>query len=259
MHLSFTERAAYCKNPTASRLFKLMDKKQSNLAVSADVTTAKELIALADELGPEICLLKTHIDIITDFTPALTLTLGELAAQHEFLIFEDRKFADIGHTVKQQYAGGMYRIASWADIINAHALPGPGIIAGLKEAGMAAGGSLLLLAEMSSAGNLLDEAYRQRTLAMAEAHPEFVIGFISQHAFAQQPHWLYMTPGVQLERGTDALGQQYQTPQTAILTHGSDIIIVGRGIITAADKRSCAQAYRQAAFDAYLQRTAMAA
>ncbi len=257
MHLSYSERAGYCSNPTASRLFRLMDDKKTNLALSADVTTAAELIALADQLGPEICVLKTHIDIIADFTPALTQTLRALATKHRFLLFEDRKFADIGHTVKQQYAGGIYRIASWADVINAHTLPGPGIIAGLKAAGMAAGGSLLLLAEMSSAGNLLDKHYRQQTLAMAESHQDFVIGFITQHALSTQPHWLYFTPGVQLANGTDSLGQQYQTPETAILAHGSDVIIVGRGIIAETNPLRTAKTYRQAAFDAYLQRTSM--
>jgi len=252
--LSYEARSHACRHPLAKRLLQLMTNKQTNLSVSADVTSAKALLTLANAIGPDICVLKTHIDIIDDFTPALTERLRELADRHEFLLFEDRKFADIGHTVMHQYAGGIYRIADWADITNAHALPGPGIVQGLAQAGQAKQRGLLLLAEMSSAGHLMDKAYVQQTLRMAQEFPDFVMGFITQHALTPEPHWLNFTPGIKLTQEGDTLGQQYVTPEQAIVDHGTDIIIVGRGILKVSHPQAEAARYRQAGWDAYQQR-----
>lgn len=249
--IPYQERAQYCQNSVAKKIFNLLDKKKSNLALSADVTSAKDLLNLADKLGPEICLLKTHIDIISDFSLDLIQQLTTLANKHDFLIFEDRKFADIGHTVKHQYQGGVYHIADWADVINAHSLPGPGIISGLQEARSEKPSGLLLLAEMSSINNLLDANYTQKTLAMAEAFPDFVIGFIAQHKLSPHPQWIHMTPGVQLSAGKDSLGQQYLTPEQVIIKNHSDIIIVGRGILNASDPIAEAKKYRKAGWEAY--------
>jgi uridine monophosphate synthetase len=249
--LSYSERANHSQSPVGKRLLQLMDSKQTNLALSADVTTAKELLQLADRIGPEICVLKTHIDIINDFTPELTKSLRRLADQHQFLLFEDRKFADIGNTVKHQYENGIYRIAEWADIVNAHSLPGPGIIQGLAEVGRKYHRGLLLLAEMSSAGHLMNADYVKQTLRMAEDFPDFVFGFITQRALSPDPAWIYFTPGVKLQSGGDQLGQQYTTPEKAIRENGSDIIIVGRGIIEAPDPVAEAKRYRKCGWDAY--------
>lgn len=254
VHLSYTERAKYCLSSVAKRLFELCDEKETNLVLSADVTSTEQLLTLANQVGPEICLLKTHVDIIEDFTPYLTLELGKLAHKHHFLIFEDRKFADIGNVVKQQYAGGIYRIADWADIINAHSLPGPGMVEGLAEIGRKKNRGLVLLAEMSSAGNLISENYIKNTLKMAEQFADFVIGFITQQALSADPHWINMTPGVKLQGGGDKLGQQYIPPEKAIIENHSDLIIVGRGIITAPDPVTEARKYREQGFKAYQKR-----
>jgi uridine monophosphate synthetase len=254
MKKTYEQRSALCQNPTAKKLFALMEAKQTNLSVAADLTSSKELLELADAIGPEICILKTHIDILEDFTPQVTQELRHLADRHQFLIFEDRKFADIGNTVAHQYRGGIYHIADWADIVNAHPVPGPGIISGLKEVGLPKGRALLLLAEMSSEGTMAQGAYTEQTVKMAENHPDFVIGFISLKKLSNDPRWIYMTPGVQLASGKDTLGQQYQTPESVVRA-GSDVIIVGRGIYGSKDPCSQSKVYRQAGWKAYAKRT----
>lgn len=248
--LTYSQRSAICHNPTAQKLLTIIENKKTNLCVAADLTHSAELLALADLIGPSICVLKTHIDILEDFSPDIIEQLKKVAEKHQILIFEDRKFADIGNTVKLQYEKGIYHIADWADITTAHSVSGSGVIEGLKTIGLAKGNGLLLLAQMSSTGSLITGDYTKKTIALAEAHKDFVIGFITQQKLTDDPALLHFTPGVQFNNKMDALGQQYISPKQAII-QGSDIIIVGRGIYGAIDPKSEAEKYRVAGWKAY--------
>lgn len=56
--LTYTARASKHNNPLAKRLFEIAEAKKTNVTVSADVTTTKELLDLADRRPAE-----------TSFTP----------------------------------------------------------------------------------------------------------------------------------------------------------------------------------------------
>lgn len=373
---TYRERAGHASSGSlASYLLRLMSAKQTNLCLSADVETSAELLDLAEECGDHICVLKTHCDIVTDWSDRTARALKEIARRKCFIIFEDRKFADIGETVQKQYTGGVYRIASWAEITNAHVLPGPAIVTALHQAADATIAkyntgvytdiysdaprrkpgeeddddeedfeqitrrnsiavvtppingddedkrlgikpldrkqsvvsigtsisqrtesisprpdptfhpdevfnidsvamlarlgeapfvrSLLLLAEMSSAGHLMTPEYQQKTLDIARNNRDFVMGFIAQRSLNSDPedNFLTMTPGCQLpppgqegQKLGDALGQQYNTPRKLIFEQGCDVIIVGRGIVRASDRASEAARYRAEGWRAYEER-----
>jgi orotidine 5'-phosphate decarboxylase subfamily 1 len=241
------------KHPIAKQLLAIMHEKHSNLCVSADLTQAAQVIKLAKEVGPHMVLLKTHIDILEDFSQNFIDELVGLSEEHNFLLFEDRKFADIGNTVQYQYGSGIYRIADWAHIVNAHIIPGPGIIEGLKSVGKPKNRALLLLAEMSSKDNLAKGAYTKKCIELAKEHDDFVIGFISMGKLAD--NMIHMTPGVQRSQGGDPLGQQYNTPENVIGKQCSDILIVGRGIYGASNPAKEAQWFQEAGWQAYKSRT----
>nr|WPF64363.1 orotidine-5'-phosphate decarboxylase [Candida tropicalis] len=259
---TYTARASTHPSKVAQRLFRLMESKKTNLCASIDVTTTAEFLSLIDKLGPYICLVKTHIDIISDFSYEGTIEpLLALAERHGFLIFEDRKFADIGNTVMLQYTSGVYRIASWSDITNAHGVTGAGVVEGLKRGAEEVEGrerGVLMLAELSSKGSLAHGEYTRETIEIAKSDREFVIGFIAQRDMGGREEgfdWIIMTPGVGLDDKGDALGQQYRTVDEVVST-GTDVIIVGRGLFgKGRDPEVEGKRYRDAGWKAYLKRT----
>ncbi|THH32955.1 hypothetical protein EUX98_g1256 [Antrodiella citrinella] len=267
--VSYEERAKRHPSSAARSLLETIVRKRSNLCVSVDVTAKADFLDIIDVVGPYVCLVKTHVDIIEDFDSSLIATLQELSKKHDFLIFEDRKFADIGNTVALQYSSGVHKIASWSHITNAHPVPGPSIITGLASVGKPLGRGLLLLAEMSTKGSLAKGVYTEEAVQMARAHRDFVIGFIAQRSMnavgksstdtGDEDDFLVLTPGVGLDVKGDAMGQQYRTPEE-VLNDGSDVIIVGRGIYgkgPTVDIQSVqvqAERYRAAGWSAYEKR-----
>ncbi|KAK8030230.1 orotidine 5'-phosphate carboxylase [Apiospora rasikravindrae] len=261
---SYHERSLHHPHPVARRLFQIAELKKSNLVISADFTDTKALLACADKLGPYIAVFKTHIDLIADFSDETVTGLKYLAEKHNFLIFEDRKLVDIGHTVQKQYHGGALRLSEWADLVNLSILSGDGIVEALGQTINAPDfpykgeRALLLLAEMTTKGSRAVGPYTEQCVELAPAYPNSVIGFVATRALTPPAtgagDFIVFSTGINMSAQGDALGQQYQTPQSAI-ARGSDFVIAGRGIYAAADPVAAAIAYRDAGWNAYVERT----
>lgn len=255
--MPFADRIDLAKNDVTKTLFKIMDHKKTNLCVAADLTDADKILDLAEQVGEHICILKTHVDIINDFSENFIKKLKSISAKHNFLLMEDRKFADIGNTVSQQYNDGIFKISSWADLVTVHSIAGQSIIQGLQKGlKTTEDRGVVLLAEMSSKGNFITAKYTEDTMNLAKnTNIEFISGIVCQNeGVVTVPGLIQMTPGVKIDESNDNLGQQYNTPEMVIKERGADIGIVGRGILEAKHVESAAELYRKRLWAAYEER-----
>ena len=246
----------------AKKYMEIAAKKRSLVCLAADRNTMSGLFELLDQVGPYISALKTHVDLIDDWTAAAWKDFCAAAKAHDLLIFEDRKFADIGKITKKQM-GGIYDIQNWSDLVTAHLISGPDIVDGIQSAWEGVGriGGVLLLAQMSSRGNLLNQNYTNSVTSNGKTHPG-VFGFIGNGSRPEElselrrkvgDEKMIWTPGVNIVVGDGDLGQRYGDPRDAILA-GSDCIIVGSGIHSSENPGEAAKEYARVSFDALLER-----
>ena len=251
-----------CAHPLSHRYMEVACDKRSLVVLAADVSRVDDLVELVESVGPHIAGLKTHVDMTEGFTIDEWGRVVDVAKKHDLLIFEDRKFADIGRVTETQM-GGMYDIRSWADLVTSHSISGPDIVDGIAAAwdSVQRIGGVLLLAQMSSRGNLLEAGYTDSTIEMGTASPH-VIGYIgngsnpddisSLRAKVGEGRMIW-TPGVNLSAEEGVLGQRYGHPSDAIIA-GSDAVIVGSGIHNSEDPAATARAYGDATWAALMSR-----
>ncbi|XP_034830936.1 uridine 5'-monophosphate synthase [Maniola hyperantus] len=253
--LPYEKRAELTSNLIAKQLFTIMATKKTNLCISVDLTSSTKILDLLGKVGEHVCLVKTHIDIIEDYTDNFIVQLRQLAQKYNFLILEDRKYADIGNTVALQYSKGLYKVGEWADCVTVHSLPGEGILKAVSGSAKDVNKGVFLLAEMSSEGNLITPDYTEATVKMAAKYPELITGFVCQNRTTfKDPGLIQLTPGVQLESSKDELGQVYNTPEKVVLENGADVIVVGRGIVAAKNPELQAVVYKDTLWKCYIKR-----
>ena len=137
----YDKRAEKYTNPLNKTLLGLAAAKKSNIVLSVNATTTSELLDLADRnflsrKKKKFCTLGIKLshsrfrpsyrrpDVarrhISDFGDETMAGLEAQATRHQFLLYEARKFVDVGTNVQKQYHGDAHRYSEWAHIINSN-------------------------------------------------------------------------------------------------------------------------------------------
>lgn len=203
--LNYVDNRVIEKCDITNKLINIMNTKKSNLIVSVDCDNLYEVIEI---VGDHVCAIKIHGDIYDN----LDITkLNYLKQKLNFMIIEDRKFADIPYICLKQ----LEIIKKYADIVTVHGVCGDLLVSELgKHIGV------LIIHSMSVKNNLIDITYMNKTLNMK---CDNLVGYVSQERIH---NYLTFMPGINVSVGGDDLGQTYKNVDNS----DADVFIVGRGI-----------------------------
>ena len=210
------------------RIQQLRDHIQtsSKICVAIDRRTTADIKPFIEALGPHVGCIKLHADMIEDFDASFVEYLCDAKTRFGCLFWEDRKLADIGQTMQHQLCHPLYNIAAWADIVSCHALVGAESLQALSA--VAPSMMLVLIAQMSSAGNTLDTTYTQQAIRVAQ-QVESVVGIVCQTEQPDAAPLLTFVPGIASSSvSQDDCGQRYHS--TAQKTF-ADVWVIGRAIV----------------------------
>ncbi|WP_185851096.1 orotidine-5'-phosphate decarboxylase [Blattabacterium cuenoti] len=245
--ISYEEKKEKISNPIGKKLLDITLKKKTNLIVSADLIYSDKILELVNLIGDLICVLKLHVDIISDFSFSFIKSLKKISIEKKFLLFEDRKLCDVGPTNYLQLHHGIHKIFSWADLLTVHVLAGSDSIKNLYTSNNM---GLITVSEMSSFGRLSDDSYIRKALNISLNNPK-VIGTVAQRKVDNR--LLLFTPGVHFSQSKNhcSNGNIYIHPNQAFKKNKSDFIIVGKAIYQSKNPKKIAEKYREVGWKAY--------
>ena len=213
--LSFRHGTPIPANPLLHRL-------DRSVVWAADCGSMEGMLEKLEEYGPRIGILKTHMDTFSDFDERRLDRLIEMKQRFNILIWEDRKFADIGSVMDRQIKCDAYRYDRWVDIFSLHAITGRESLEYVFKNNTSY--KWIIIGQLSSRGNLIDAAYTEAAKAIYVSN-ENVVGIVCQDDLG--PEFVHIVPGISVERKGDHMGQSYSRPDDK--SH-ADFLVVGRSI-----------------------------
>ena len=214
----------------------------SRVIIALDYADANSAMALVDRLEPSACKVKVGKELFTAAGPAFVTAI----AQRGFDVFLDLKFHDIPNTVAQACKAAA-QLGVW--MVNVHALGGRAMMQAAREAVESASHKPKLIAvtvltsmtgsdlhEVGIEASPLAQAMKLAQLAgdcgldgvVCSAHEA---GEIRDRVGSR---FLRVTPGIRLPEDSTGDQKRVMTPQIAIES-GASYLVIGRSVTRAAD------------------------
>lgn len=209
-------------NQWTEKLKKTIERK-TNICLALDIPEWNRFFDILERISSRICMVKIHLDIMENTLPKNIKRLRNLAESKDFMIWEDRKFCDIGNTNRLQ----LERLLEMKliDFVSVNPSGGSKSIEPFFDRI-----GIFVLAEMSSENNLINMEYTSRCLELVNKNNTKISGIINQTIKKKKinRNVLSLTPGISIYSKNDGIGQKYRTTQQ--LENTPDILVVGRAI-----------------------------
>ncbi|MDQ6839376.1 MAG: orotidine-5'-phosphate decarboxylase [Actinomycetota bacterium] len=215
---------------------------RSRLALALDVDDAVAANRLAQELHPFFDVVKVGLELFAAGGPSIVAEMIAIG----YRVFLDLKLADIPTTVERTA-----RVLGTLGVsyLTMHSFTGEamlragvaGLADGAQRAGLEAPG-VLAVTVLTSDASAPDHILGNRVRTAAAAGCSGVVCAAKDVAEAKEiaPGLLAVVPGIR-PSGTDHHDQARSSTPEAALTAGADLLVIGRAVTAAADRRRAAQ------------------
>jgi len=213
------------------------------LALALDVDDAVEAQRLAGQLQPWFGVAKVGLELFSAAGPRVV----QMLIDDGYEVFLDLKMADIPTTVRK---AARVLGALGVSYLTLHAFAGPAVlragVEGLTEGAELAGLEVpktLAVTILTSDADAPAHILGQRVAAAAEAHCAGVVCAAGDVAEAKQiaPRLIAVVPGIR-PAGAAVHDQARSATPAAALRAGADLLVVGRAVTAAEDRRAAAAA-----------------
>jgi uridine monophosphate synthetase len=232
------------ENSFNKRLLNIIKTKQTSVCLSLDTGSWNKGKSILESCAPYICMVKLHLDLLTDWNDTATQEILDISKTHNFLILEDSKLDDVPNIVENQVYGGLYSFGNWVDAVTVNSVNFVPINNSLYRSSrkkrfdnVSKELTCIPVGQYNTKDSMVTKDYSVnfRNKLLEEKDARFQTRtIIQQNLFKTDNQFLRITPGV-IEVDEDIIFNEdrdrYRSIESAMMRDRNHVVIIGGNII----------------------------